>query len=208
MKIINGDPENINRIKFDIAKKVFNDWNTKLDIVTKLELVDFTSNVITFISKLPDLKKELFEEMASIPYMSPEIYKDVKVLCLVFKRNEKGWQFDKEDSKFTYWDISYKLQRWFDTGEKSPGEVFDIYYMRCRDYTIQQWTKEFYDRMKCSFIAFRKGLGIIYNSDLDENLKAIKELNEKLKTLREEHNKLEKRGKDLIQKICSMSEDF
>jgi hypothetical protein len=208
MKIINGDPENINRIKFDIAKKVFNDWNTKLDIVTKLELVDFTSNVITFISKLPDLKKELFEEMVAIPYMCPEIYQEVKVLCLVFKRNEKGWQFDKEDSKFTYWDISYKLQRWFDTGEKNPGEVFDTYYMCCRDYTIKQWTKEFYDRMKCNFIAFRKGLGIIYNSDLDENLKAIKELNDKLKALREEHNKLEKRGKNLIQKICSMSEDF
>ena len=201
MKIINGDPENINRIKFDIAKKVFNDWNTKLDIVTQLELVDFTSNCIRFMSHLQDLKKELFEEMAAIPYMTPEIYQEVKVLCLVFKRNEKGWQFDKENSQFTYWDISYKLQRWFDTGEKSPGEVFDTYYLCCRDYTIQQWTKEFYDRMKCSFIAFRKGLGIIFNSDLDENLKAIKEL-------REEHNKLEKRGKDLIQKICSMSEDF
>lgn len=208
MKIINGDPENINRIKFDIAKKVFNDWNTKLDIVTQLKLVEFTSNGIRFISYLPDLKKELFEEMAAIPYMSPEIYKDVKVLYLVFNRNEKGWHFNKEASQFTYWDISYKLQRWFDTGEKSPGEVFDTYYMRCKDYTIQQWIKEFYDRMKCNFIAFRKGLGIIYNSDLDENLKALKELNEKLKTLREEHNKLEKRCKDLIQKICSMSEDF
>ena len=129
MKIINGDPENINRIKFDIAKKVFNDWNTKLDIVTQLELVDFTSNGITFISKLPDLKKELFEEMVAIPYMCPEIYQDVKMLSLVFRRNEKGWQFDKEYSKFTYWDISYKLQRWFDTGEKSPGEVFDTYYI-------------------------------------------------------------------------------
>ena len=208
MKIINGDPENINRIKFDIAKKVFNDWNTKLDIVTQLKLVEFTSNGIRFISYLPDLKKELFDEMAAIPYMSPGIYQDVKVLCLVLKRNEKGWQFDKENSLFTYWDISYKLQKWFDIGEKSPGEVFDTYYLCCKDYTIQQWTKEFYERMKYSFIAFRKGLGIIYNSDLDENLKSIKEINEKFKILREEHNKLVKRGKDLIQKICSMSEDF
>ena len=47
-------------------------------------------------------------------------------------------------AEFAYWDISYKLQRWFDTGEKSPGEVFDTYYMRCSGYTIQQWIKEFY----------------------------------------------------------------
>ena len=208
MKIINGFPDNINALKFDIAKHVFNAWNVNLDIVTQLEVRNFTSNEITFIGKLSDLKKSLFDEMTSIPNMTPEIYQDVTVLILVFNRNETGWHFNDCDSRFVYWDISYKLNEWFKSGEKQPGFVFDASFLNCKDMAIENWLKESEKRIKTSFVVFRKGLALIYNSDLDENLKSIKEVKDKLDELYKEREKLVSRGKDLVQKICSMSEDF
>ena len=213
MNLLNANTENITQLQYEIAVKVLNDWleNTwknNFDFISELELAKFTSNVILWNGRIRNIRKDLFDELVAIPHMTKEIYDNTYVLQIQFVRNEKGWYLDLSGTWLDYWELSCTVYEWFRSGEKDIYSMFNRRVWSCEKKALQEWYAKLDDYMKATFKNMRKGLALIYDKDIDDNIKAIKELREKIQKMEQEKSKLTKRGQEMMEKMFAMQDDF